>query len=98
MALGRHGEAVAALRAALDRAPQDAEVRSNLLFCLCFAEGGDLGAVFEEHRRFERAVMRCRRRPRFDAVDRDPERRLRVGYLSRISSAIRGRAITSCCR
>uniref|UniRef100_UPI0009DBC978 O-linked N-acetylglucosamine transferase, SPINDLY family protein n=1 Tax=Azospirillum brasilense TaxID=192 RepID=UPI0009DBC978 len=76
MALGRHGEAVAALRAAL-RAPQDAEVRSNLLFCLCFAEGGDLGAVFEEHRRFERAVM-----PVPPAVDRDPERRLRVGYLS----------------
>ncbi len=83
MALGRHGEAVAALRAALDRAPLDAEVRSNLLFCLCFAEEADLGAVFEEHRRFERAVTPVPpAAPRFDAVNRDPERRLRVGYLS----------------
>ncbi len=83
MALSRHGEAVAALRAALDRAPEDAEVRSNLLFCLCFDETADLGAVFAEHRRFERAVMPSPpAAPRFEGTDRDPDRRLRVGYLS----------------
>lgn len=83
MALGRHGEAVAALRAALERAPQDAEVRSNLLFCLCFDEEADLRAVFSEHRRFESAVMPASPAAScFEGVSRDPDRRLRVGYLS----------------
>lgn len=83
MSVGRHAEAVAAFRAALERAPGNAEVRSNLLFCLCFTEDADLDAVFGEHRRFEQfALPRPAAEARFDGVSRDPERRLRVGYVS----------------
>jgi protein O-GlcNAc transferase len=83
MALGRHGEAVAAFRAALERVPGDAAIRSNLLFCLCFTEDADLDAVFAEHRAFERFVAPTPPPvPNFTAVDRNPDRRLRVGYLS----------------
>ncbi|CAO3437797.1 tetratricopeptide repeat protein [Azospirillum endophyticum] len=81
MALGLHGEAVAAFRAALDRAPDDAAIRSNMLFCLCFDDRADPAEVFREHRAFERHL------PPLPAVplaveERDPERILRVGYLS----------------
>lgn len=83
MALGRNAEAVDAFRAALAIRPHDAAIRSNLLFCLCFVEDAPLEAVFAEHRRFERfARPNPPVAPRFDATPRDPERRLRVGYLS----------------
>ncbi|WP_247893745.1 tetratricopeptide repeat protein [Azospirillum endophyticum] len=81
MALGLHGKAVAAFRAALDQAPGDAAIRSNLLFCLCFDDQADPVEVFREHRAFERhlpAVAAVPHRGR----SRDPERRLRIGYLS----------------
>ncbi len=81
MALGLHGEAVAAFRAALDRAPDDAAIRSNMLFCLCFDDRADPLEVFREHRAFERHLPAVPAVPH--AVEsRDPERRLRVGYLS----------------
>jgi len=81
MALGLHGQAVAAFRAALDRAPQDAAIRSNMLFCLCFDDQADPVEVFREHRAFERNLPAVPATPH--AVEsRDPERRLRVGYLS----------------
>ncbi|WP_282183280.1 tetratricopeptide repeat protein [Azospirillum sp. TSH100] len=81
MALGLHGEAVAAFRAALDRAPEDAAIRSNMLFCLCFDDRADPLEVFREHRAFERHLPAVPAAPH--AVEsRDPERRLRVGYLS----------------
>lgn len=83
MALGRNAEAVTAFQAALAVAPQDLAIRSNLLFCLCFVEEAPLDAVFAEHRRFERFVTPgLSTAPPFAATVRDPERRLRVGYLS----------------
>lgn len=81
MALGRNAEAAAEFGAALERSPRDAVIRSNQLFCLCFDETADLDAVFAAHRRFER-YLPPRLAPRYATVDRDPERRLRVGYLS----------------
>ncbi|WP_372399536.1 tetratricopeptide repeat protein [Azospirillum sp. HJ39] len=81
MALGLHAEAVGAFRAALERAPGDAAIRSNLLFCLCFDDGADPADVFRDHRGFERHLPAVPAVPH--AVEsRDPERRLRVGYLS----------------
>ncbi|SMH30830.1 O-linked N-acetylglucosamine transferase family protein [Azospirillum agricola] len=83
MALGRNAEAVEAFRAALAIRPGDAAIRSNLLFCLCFVADAPPDAVFEEHRRFERFVAPVPLpEPSFAATVRDPERRLRVGYLS----------------
>ena len=81
MALGLHGQAVSAFRVALDRAPDDAAIRSNMLFCLCFDDQADPVEVFREHRAFERHLPAVATAPH--AVEsRDPERRLRVGYLS----------------
>ncbi len=91
MALGRNAAAAAAFRAALERVPGDAAIRSNLLFCLCFDETADLEDVFAEHRAFERftapsgvptPTFAPTFAPTFTATDRNPERRLRIGYLS----------------
>ncbi|MCP1613563.1 putative O-linked N-acetylglucosamine transferase (SPINDLY family) [Azospirillum lipoferum] len=81
MALGLHGQAVAAFRTALDRAPEDAAIRSNMLFCLCFDDRADPVEVFREHRAFERHLPAVPAAPH-TVESRDPERRLRVGYLS----------------
>ncbi|WP_052293729.1 tetratricopeptide repeat protein [Azospirillum sp. B510] len=81
MALGLHGQAVASFRAALDRAPDDAVIRSNMLFCLCFDEQADPVEVFREHRAFERHLPAVPAAPHM-VESRDPERRLRIGYLS----------------
>ncbi|WP_049976323.1 tetratricopeptide repeat protein [Azospirillum sp. B506] len=81
MALGLHAQAVAAFRAALDRAPEDAAIRSNMLFCLCFDDGADPVEVFREHRAFERHLLAVPAAP-YAVESRDPERALRVGYLS----------------
>lgn len=81
MALGLHGEAVAAFRAALDRAPDDATIRSNMLFCLCFDDRAYPVEVFREHRAFERYLPAIPAAPHM-VESRDPDRRLRVGYLS----------------
>nr|WP_304502347.1 tetratricopeptide repeat protein [Azospirillum sp. 412522] len=81
MALGLHGEAVSAFRAALDRAPEEAAIRSNMLFCLCFDDRADPLEVFREHRAFERHLPSVPATPH-TVESREPERRLRVGYLS----------------
>ncbi len=88
MALGRNAEAVEDFRAALALTPHDAAIRSNLLFCLCFVEDAPLDEVFAEHRRFEQfvtppvpAASPCPAAA-FPATVRDPDRRLRIGYLS----------------
>jgi predicted O-linked N-acetylglucosamine transferase (SPINDLY family) len=69
---------VVALRRTLALAPDDAAAHSNLIFALTYGEGADVAA---EAGRW--AARHCPRRPapRF-AQSRDPERRLRVGYVS----------------
>ena len=80
---GRLDRAIRLFRAAIERAPDDAAFFSNLLFALCFSETIAPAEVFAEHRRFEArfgAPLARRRRPHDNA--RDPERRLKVAYLS----------------
>jgi protein O-GlcNAc transferase len=81
--LGRLDEARACYERALALKPDFAEVRSNLVYLLNFDRTVDDAALLAAHRAFDRAViepLRPRRRPH--ANMRDPERRLRVGYVS----------------
>jgi predicted O-linked N-acetylglucosamine transferase (SPINDLY family) len=80
---GRVAEAAAAWRQALALRPDFASAHSNLLFGLCFLEGADPDEVFAEHLRFDRQQVRPRAgTPLPHAHVRDPDRRLRVGYVS----------------
>lgn len=74
---------VAAYRRALEIAPGDLATHSNLLFALNYLPGLGSDALFEEYRAWEGLHARplyAQARPA--ANDRDPERPLRIGYLS----------------
>ena len=79
-------QAIACYRTALEQWPGYAAAQSNLLFCLCFKEDVPPEDVFTEHLRFDE----CQVRPQVPATasavshanNRNPERRLRVGYVS----------------
>ena len=80
---GRMNEAIAVYRQALalDRTLWFAQ--SNLLFALSFKEDADLAEVLAEHRRFDEVHTRLLTRAALPHANmRDPEKRLRVGYLS----------------
>ncbi|WP_322048780.1 glycosyltransferase [Paraburkholderia sp. J67] len=85
-ALGRHGlyeEAEAAFRRALELMPMQSTTHSNLLFYLMHKPGLDAASAFAEFREFatrHEAALRDRR-PRH-TNDRDPARRLKVGFVS----------------
>jgi predicted O-linked N-acetylglucosamine transferase (SPINDLY family) len=81
--MGLAEEAIARHRAALDLAPEEPEAYRCLLLAMLYASAHDNDALFAEHRRFEELYAR----PHYGAIrshDRgdDPERRLRIGYLS----------------
>ena len=78
---GRLGEAAGCYRHALRVKPDYAAAHTNLLFCLTYDPGTPPAVLFEEHRlwgeRFGAAPA-----PPPHANDADPDRRLRIGYLS----------------
>jgi predicted O-linked N-acetylglucosamine transferase (SPINDLY family) len=79
---GRVVEAVAIYRRILEGAPDYATAHSNLLFAMHYDAAFDPATIFAEHRAWARAHAPARV-PRPSPVrGRDPERRLRVGYLS----------------
>lgn len=81
---GEVAAAVASYRAALACDPGERDTFSSLLFALCFLEGADLDAVYATFRRFDAAYARALAPPAaaLPAAAPDPERRLRVGYVS----------------
>jgi protein O-GlcNAc transferase len=90
MALSDQGslaEAVASDQRALILKPNFAEARSNLVLCLNYrneVSAKDLFAAHRDwHRRFDRFVPVSATYNR-----RKPERRLKVGYVSRISASL----------
>ena len=76
-------EAIAQFRHALLLAPDDAAVHSNLIYTLHFHPGRDAKTMDDEQRRWnERFSEPLRRFVQAPANDHDPNRRLRVGYVS----------------
>ena len=76
---GRHDEALTHYREALRLKPDYTEAHSSLLFALCYPAGLSCDQIFAEHRAFGFAH-------RFPALPHDntpdPDRALRIGYLS----------------
>lgn len=81
MRLGRHEEAEQCYRQALALAPQDAEAYGNLVALLNYVPGRSAKEIYAEHREFARRFS-PRAEPAPHANHRDPERKLRVGYVS----------------
>ncbi len=80
---GEAAEAVACYRRALEWAPEFALAHSNLLLALHYLPGVDPATLFAEHRRWaeRHAKAGAGRRPGHRNHP-EPERRLRLGYLS----------------
>jgi protein O-GlcNAc transferase len=80
---GRLTEAIDSYRAGVRLKPDFADVHSNLVFALHYHPGYDAGMIREELRRWnERHGDPLRKFIRPYGNNRDPDRRLRVGYVS----------------
>jgi predicted O-linked N-acetylglucosamine transferase (SPINDLY family) len=81
--MGQVAEAMASYRKALKLDPDHSQAHSNLLFMITHDEYADPKAVFAEHRRFgERLEASLKTTWRPHANVPDPERRLKVGFVS----------------
>lgn len=77
---GRADEAVAAIRRAQQHAPNDLLLQDKLCMLLNYLPGVDPVEHLREHQRYGQLAPRPAFR--FDDRNRDPNRRIRVGYLS----------------
>jgi protein O-GlcNAc transferase len=81
-AQGRMDEALAVYREGLRRNPSHARIRSNLLLALNYLADQEPTEVLREHRAWEQAQCMVQAPVRVFANDLNPDRRLRIGYLS----------------
>jgi protein O-GlcNAc transferase len=80
---GRPQEAIAQYRRAQALCPQDSDAVSNMLFALHCVWDPDPAQIFSEHRQWDqRFAQPLSDQIRPHDVDRDPNRRLRIGYVS----------------
>jgi predicted O-linked N-acetylglucosamine transferase (SPINDLY family) len=81
-AQGRVAEAVACFKKCLEVSPT-AESHSNLLYAMWFDPGSSPADVLAEHERWaQRWAAPLASGIRVPEIDRDPDRRLRIGYVS----------------
>jgi protein O-GlcNAc transferase len=78
---GRLDQALASFQEAMQPQPDSAKLHSKALFCLSHDSQLDPDALFAEHRRFGQLREPASPSPTH-ANNRDPERRLRIGYVS----------------
>jgi len=79
---GRIEEATVHFREAASLAPGDAVLGSNYLFCLNYDAKIDSATLLAEHRRWGATFGRAETFGPSREIDRDPDRPLRVGYVS----------------
>ena len=82
--LGGHAEAIVCFRKALEIDPHHITAHSNLLFCMGMHAHSTGEEIFAESRRWDEAhaAGRTAAASRDYANDRNPDRRLRIGYVS----------------
>lgn len=81
MGCGDFGQAERCYRQCLAANPADLRARSNLLMLLNYMPDSDAAAVFEEHLEWGRVAGKLVK-PLEPVTPDDPQRRLRIGYLS----------------
>jgi predicted O-linked N-acetylglucosamine transferase (SPINDLY family) len=80
---GELDEAVAAYRRVLQLQTAERKAHSNLIYTLHFCPGSDEQTVAEAQAEWNRRIIAPLRTPRGpETHDRNPERRLRIGYVS----------------
>ncbi len=80
---GRLDDAIACYQEARILEPDNQAWQSNFLYALLYHPRYDAQAILEQHRRWESVVTRTLPPlPTFFANNPDPERRLRIGYIS----------------
>jgi predicted O-linked N-acetylglucosamine transferase (SPINDLY family) len=80
---GKLDEAVACVRRALELKPDSPQAHSNLVYTQVFCPGYDARTLYEEHRRWNQ--QHAESLGKFiepHSNNRDPQRRLRIGYVS----------------
>jgi predicted O-linked N-acetylglucosamine transferase (SPINDLY family) len=82
LAMGDVATAIVWYRRTLVIAPEAIEVHRNLLTAMLYASDLDAGTIFAEHRRFARQFTDPAKAARAIYNVADPEKRLRIGYLS----------------
>jgi predicted O-linked N-acetylglucosamine transferase (SPINDLY family) len=79
---GRLDEAIVCYQRAMQVKPDNAEAHANLLVCLNYDPRVSPGELLEEHRRWGRDYGNATLIGPDPGHNRDPERRLRIGYVS----------------
>jgi protein O-GlcNAc transferase len=81
--MGRLEEGIEAYRRSIDLDPRNSPIHSNLVFGLQYLHGDDGAAALEEARRWNSLhAARLRKGIAHHENNRDPNRRLRIGYVS----------------